>query len=201
VLVLLGSFHGLNPAMGWLFSVALGLNRQSLKAVVISWAPIALGHAASVVVVLLAALAFGFFLDRELVHRAAGVILLGWALWHGFRGHRQRVRIGMQAGIAGLGLWSFLIATAHGAGLMVLPALVPLCLSGSSSAISELNGTLPIAVTALAIHTAAMLVTMATISFIVYEWVGLAFLRSGWINLDLIWIVALVACGGFLVLA
>jgi hypothetical protein len=107
----------------------------------------------------------------------------------------------MQAGIAGLGLWSFLMATAHGAGLMVLPALVPLCLSGSSSAISELNGTLPIAVTALAIHTAAMLVTMATISFIVYEWVGLAFLRSGWINLDLIWIVALVACGGFLVLA
>jgi hypothetical protein len=201
VLVLLGSFHGLNPAMGWLFSVALGLNRQSLKAVVISWVPIALGHAASVGVVLLAVLAFGFVLDRELVHRAAGVILLGWALWHGFRGHRQRVRIGMQAGIAGLGLWSFLMATAHGAGLMVLPALVPLCLSGSSSAISELNGTLPIAVTALAIHTAAMLVTMATISFIVYEWVGLAFLRSGWINLDLIWIVALVACGGFLVLA
>jgi hypothetical protein len=201
VLAGLGSFHGLNPAMGWLFSVALGLNRQSLRAVVISWAPIALGHAASVGVVLLAVLAFGFVLDRELVRRAAGVVLLGWALWHGFRGHRQRVRIGMQAGIAGLGLWSFLMATAHGAGLMVLPALVPLCLSGPSNAISELNGTVPIAVTALAIHTVAMLVTMATISFIVYEWVGLAFLRSGWINLDLIWIVALVACGGLLVLA
>jgi hypothetical protein len=200
VLAGLGSFHGLNPAMGWLFAVALGLNRQSLRAVVISWAPIALGHAASVGLVLLAVLAFGFVFDSELVRRAAGVVLLGWALWHGFRGHRRRVRVGMRASIAGLALWSFLMATAHGAGLMVLPALVPLCLSGSSSAISA-SGTVSVAVTALAIHAAAMLATMATISFIVYEWVGLAFLRSGWINLDLIWIVALVACGGFFVLA
>jgi hypothetical protein len=200
VLAGLGSFHGLNPAMGWLFAVALGLNRQSLRAVVISWAPIALGHAASVGLVLLAVLAFGFVFDRELVRRAAGVVLLGWALWHGFRGHRRRVRVGMRASIAGLALWSFLMATAHGAGLMVLPALVPLCLSGSSSAISA-SGTVSVAVTALAIHAAAMLATMATISFIVYEWVGLAFLRSGWINLDLIWIAALAVCGGLLVLA
>ncbi|MFL5269867.1 MAG: hypothetical protein ACJ8AH_25300 [Stellaceae bacterium] len=167
---------------------------------VISWAPIALGHAASVGLVLLAVLAFGFVFDRELVRRAAGVVLLGWALWHGFRGHRRRVRVGMRASIAGLALWSFLMATAHGAGLMVLPALVPLCLSGSSSAISA-SGTVSVAVTALAIHAAAMLATMATISFIVYEWVGLAFLRSGWINLDLIWIAALAVCGGLLVLA
>ena len=200
VLAWLGFFHGLNPAMGWLFAVALGLNRQSLRAVVVSWAPITLGHAASVAVVLLAVLAFGFVFDRDLVRRGAGALLLGWAAWHGFRGHRQRVRVGMQAGIAGLALWSFLMATAHGAGLMVIPALVPLCLSGSSNPISALGGTFPIAIAALAVHTAAMLATMATISVIVYEWVGLAFLRSGWINLDLIWVAALGICGGLLVL-
>lgn len=195
----LGFFHGLNPAMGWLFAVALGLHRQSRGVVVISWAPIALGHAASVAVVLVAVLAFGFVFDRDMVRRAAGVVLLGWAVWHGFRGHRQRLRVGMQAGIVGLALWSFLMATAHGAGLMVLPAIVPLCLSGSSNAISGLGGTVSVAIAALAVHTAAMLATMATISIVVYEWVGLAFLRSGWINLDLIWVAALFTCGGLLI--
>ncbi len=196
----LGFFHGLDPAMGWLFSVALGLHRQSLRSVVVSWAPITIGHAASVAVVLLAVLAFGFVFDRDMVRRGAGGVLLGWALWHGFRGHRRRVRVGMQAGVAGLAFWSFLMATAHGAGLMVLPAVVPLCLSGSSSTISALGGTVPVAIAALAVHTAAMLATMAAISVIVYEWVGLAFLRSGWINLDLIWVAALGICGGLLVL-
>ena len=166
-----------------------------------SWAPIALGHAASVVVVLLAILAFGLAFDRDSVRRGAGVMLIAWALWHGFRGHRQGLRIGMQTGLAGLALWSFLMASAHGAGLMVVPALVPLCFSESSNAVSSLRGTVTVALTALAVHTAAMLAAMAAISFIVYEWVGLAFLRAGWINLDLIWIAALVACGGLLVFA
>jgi len=200
-LVGLGFFHGLNPAMGWLFSVALGLHRHSLRVVVMSWAPIALGHAASVAVVLFAILAFGFAFDRETVRRGAGVVLIAWALWHGFRGHSQRLRVGMQTGLAGLALWSFLMASAHGAGLMAVPALAPLCLSGSPNALSALGGTVPVAIAALAVHTAAMLATMAAISFIIYEWVGLAFLRAGWINLDLIWIAALAACGSFLVLA
>jgi hypothetical protein len=196
----LGFFHGLNPAMGWLFSVGLGLNRRSRKAVVVSWAPIAFGHAASVAVVIFAVLALGFVFDRDWVRRAAGVLLLAWAAWHGVRGHRQRVRIGMQAGVVGLALWSFLMATAHGAGLMAIPALMPLCLTGSSNPLAALGGTIPVAVGAVAVHTAAMLATMAAISVIVYEWVGLAFLRSGWINLDLIWVGALGLCGLVLVL-
>ena len=135
------------------------------------------------------------------MRRGAGVLLIAWALLHGLRGHRQRVRVGMQTGLAGLALWSFLMASAHGAGLMVVPALAPLCLPGSPNAVSALAGTASVAIAALAVHTAAMLAAMATISFIVYEWVGLAFLRSGWINLDLIWIAALVACGSLLVFA
>jgi hypothetical protein len=197
----LGFFHGLNPAMGWLFSVGLGLNRRSLKAVVISWAPIALGHAASIAVVLLAVLTLGFVFDRDMVRRAAGALLLAWAIWHGWRGHRQRVRVGMQAGIAGLAFWSFLMASAHGAGLMAIPAVMPLCLSEASNPTVVLGETIPVAIAAVAVHTAAMLATMAAVSVVVYEWVGLAFLRSGWINLDLVWLAALGLCGLVLVLA
>jgi hypothetical protein len=93
----------------------------------------------------------------------------------------------MQTGLAGLALWSFLMANAHGAGLMLIPVLMPLCLSGSPA---TLAGSAPIAIAAIAVHTLAMLAAIAIVSLIVYQWVGLAFQRSAWINLDLIWRIA-----------
>src|SRR5437016_8084770 len=107
-LVGLGVFHGINPAMGWLFAVALGLHRRSRRIVLLSWVPIALGHAAAVALVLVAVLALGLVVDSATLTRAAATMLLGWALWHTLRGHRQRLRIGMQTGLAGLAFWSFL---------------------------------------------------------------------------------------------
>ena len=186
--------------MGWLFAVALGLHRQSRRVVIISWAPIAFGHAASIAVVLLGVLALGLALDHRALSRIAGAALLGWALWHGLRGHRQRLRVGMQTGLTGLALWSFLMVSAHGAGLMLVPAVLPLCHSGSSAAVFTTAGTFPVAMAAAALHTAAMLATMAVISVVVYDWVGVAFLRRGWINLDLIWVAALGGCGALLLL-
>ena len=112
----LGVFHGLNPAMGWLFAVALGLHRQSRKIVAMAWAPIAVGHAAAVAIVLTVVLLLDSALDYRLLGRTVGMALLGWALWHGLRGHRRRLRVGMQTGIAGLAVWSFLMSSAHGAG-------------------------------------------------------------------------------------
>ena len=200
-LVGLGVFHGINPAMGWLFAVALGLHRRSRRIVLLSWVPIALGHAAAAALVLVAVLALGLVVDSATLSRAAAAMLLGWALWHAVRGHRQRLRIGMQTGLAGLALWSFLMSSAHGAGLMLIPILLPLCLSGFPSGQLTASGSLPIALAALAVHTAAMLATITVVSLIVYEWVGLAFLRSGWVNLDLIWIAALGTCGVLLMLA
>jgi len=196
----LGFFHGINPAMGWLFAVALGLHRQSRTIMVMAWVPIALGHAASVALVLIAVLALGFAFDHQTLGRAGGPVLLGWAVWHGFRGHRQRPRVGMQTGMAGLALWSFLMSSAHGAGLMLVPAVLPLCLSGYSAAATGANDPVPVAMTALAIHTGAMLATIATASVVVYDWVGLADLRSGWINLDIIWVAVLGICGTLLML-
>jgi hypothetical protein len=200
-LIGLGLFHGINPAMGWLFAVALGLHRQSRSIVLLSWVPIALGHAAAVALVLVAVLALGLVVDSATLTRAAAAMLLGWALWHALRGHRQRLRIGMQTGLAGLALWSFLMSSAHGAGLMLVPVLVPLCPANSPSGQLTASGSLPVALAALGVHTAAMLATIAAVSLIVYEWVGLAFLRSGWVNLDLIWIAALGSCGVVLMLA
>lgn len=188
----IGLFHGINPAMGWLFAVALGLHRNSQRAVLLSLVPIALGHAAAIAAVLAAVLALGLIVDRPTLSALAAAVLIGWALWHALYGHRQRLRVGMQAGAAGLLLWSFLMASAHGAGLMLIPVLSPICAFGAPGAVA--SGTVT-ALLALGLHTATMLAAIAIISIVVYKWVGTGFLRRGWINLDFVWIGALLTCG------
>jgi hypothetical protein len=193
-------FHGVNPAMGWLFAVALGLNRGSQRIVLLSLLPIAAGHAISVAAVLLTALLLGAIIEYTVLVRAAGLVLIGWACWHALYGHRRRVRVGMQTGLAGLVLWSFLMASAHGAGLMLLPVLAPICAAAATQAAGA-GGAISVALAALAVHAAAMLAAIGVISVIVYRWAGVAFLRRGWVNLDLIWIAALGLCGLGLLIA
>jgi hypothetical protein len=193
----LGVYHGLNPAMGWLFAVALGLHRKSRAVVLQSLVPIALGHAAAIGVVAAAVVALGAAIDPALLQRAAGIALILWALYHLFYGSRHRVRVGMQAGFAGLLLWSFLMAGAHGAGLMLVPALIPLCLAGPAG--GALSSSLPASLAAVVLHTAAMLTVTGAIAVAVYEWIGVAFLRRGWINLDRLWVLALFGAGLWLV--
>ncbi len=130
---------------GWLFAVALGLHRRSGAVVLLSLLPIALGHAAAIAIVIFAVLVLGVVVDHTMLSRTAGAILIGWAIWHAAYSHRQRLRVGMQTGLAGLALWSFLMANAHGAGLMLIPVLMPLCLSGSPA---TLTGSAPIAIAA-----------------------------------------------------
>src|SRR5262245_8585077 len=197
-LAALGLFHGINPAMGWLFAVALGLHRHSQNVVLLSLVPIAIGHALAVTAVLVVVLALGLVLHWTILGRVIGLVLIGWAIWHALYGHRRRVRVGMQTGMAGLALWSFLMAGAHGAGLMLIPVVMPLCLAAAPGQELTAGGSMPIALAALAVHTATMLATIAVISLIVYKWVGVAFLTRSWINLDLIWIVALGICGAAL---
>jgi hypothetical protein len=130
-------------------------------------------------------------------------MLIGWALWHALYGHRQRVRVGMQTGLIGLALWSFLMASAHGAGLMLIPVVAPLCISAAPA--QELaggaGGSIGVALAALGVHTVTMLATIAGIAVVVYRWVGVAFLRRGWINLDLVWTAALLLSGIALLIA
>jgi hypothetical protein len=195
----LGVFHGVNPAMGWLFAVALGLHRGSRSIVLLSLVPIAFGHALAVAIVLAAALALGLTMDPRLLTLVAAVILLGWAAWHATFGHRQRVRIGMRTGLAGLALWSFLMAAAHGAGLMLVPVLLPICTAGGE--VLDAGALAGIGLSAVAVHSAALLATTAAVAMVVYEWLGLAALRTAWINFDRIWVGALALSGGALLVS
>jgi hypothetical protein len=194
----LGAFHGLNPAMGWLFAVALGLHRHDRRIVWFSLLPIAAGHALSVALVAAAVVSLGLLVDGRVLGMGAGLALIAWALYHWRYGSHHRVRVGLQTGLFGLGLWSFLMATAHGAGLMLWPALMPLCFSGGA-AVSGHGSVVP-ALAGVGLHTLAMLAVTGAIAVAVYEWVGVAVLRHAWINLDLIWTVALVAAGFWLLL-
>jgi len=148
----LGAWHGLNPATGWAFATALGLRHRSRRVALRSLAPIAAGHLLSVALVAAAATA-GLVIDPAWPLAGAGVVLLLCSAAHAVRRHRPPP--GLAMGFAGLTLWSFLMATAHGAGLMLVPALVPICLSGGSALTA--SGSLALALAAVALHTAAML--------------------------------------------
>ena len=191
----LGFFHGLNPAMGWLFAVALGMHRGGRAAVLLALPPMAVGHAMSIWMVAASVIAVGTVVSISAVHVLAGAILLLWAGYHWFYGHRHRVRVGMTVGAAGLAGWSFLMATAHGAGLMLVPALVPLCRGTPALG----NRSLLLSIAAVAVHTFTMLAVTGLVAVLVHGWLGLGFLRRSWINFDLLWTAALVATGLMLI--
>jgi len=194
----LGAFHGLNPAMGWLFAVALALHRHSRRLIWLSPLPIAFGHALSIAVVAGAFVLAGFAIDLRALRIGAGLILIGWALYYWRYGHRHRVRVGMQAGLAALAVWSFLMATTHGAGLMLWPVLMPLCFSQAPAPFAI--GPLPTALLGIAVPTLAMLIVTTAVAVAVYEWIGLEILRRAWLNVDLIWTLAILVAGGLLLL-
>src|SRR5262249_39575139 len=127
----LGAFHGLNPALGGLFAVALGLHQQSRAVVLGSLVSIALRHPPAVAVVAAVIVALGAVIDQWAIRVTGGIVLIGWAVYHTLYGSRHRARFGMRVGMAGLAAWSFLMATAHGAGLMLVPFLLPMTSDGS----------------------------------------------------------------------
>ena len=196
----LGAFHGVNPAMGWLFAVALGMHRQSRVEVVAALPPIAFGHALSIAAVAGSFVAAGVLFNQRLVQAASGFLLIAWAAYHQLYGHKRRSRVGMQVGRAGLIGWSFLMATAHGAGLMLLPALIPLCAAGSPMSEITAAQSATLALAAVAVHMGAMLVVTATIALVIYDWIGLAILRTAWLNTELVWTAALAGTGVLLLI-
>ncbi len=195
----LGAFHGINPAMGWLFSVALGLQHKSRVKVLWSLLPIAVGHAVSIAGVV-AFVAFARrVVDVDALRLPAAAILIVFGLYRLAARHKASAT-GMQVGFADLTAWSFLMATGHGAGLMLVPVLLRLPIRqvhamhvrwGGLAVPADAIGVF----LAVAVHTLAMLAVAGVIAVAVYEWVGLAFLRRGWINLDLLWALALLAAG------
>jgi hypothetical protein len=191
-LVLLGAYHGVNPGMGWLFAVARGLQERSRKAVLTSLLPIAVGHEASIVLVVIAVSLTEQFLPPYLIRLIAALVLISFGAYKLLKPRSHPGGFGMRVGFVGLTGWSFLMSTAHGAGLMLAPVLLGLPVYGAFHSLRELSLQ---AVAAASLHVAAMLLVMGLVSVIVYEKVGLGILRRGWFNLDLGWSLVLIASG------
>jgi hypothetical protein len=192
-LFLLGAYHGINPAMGWLFAVARGMQQKSTQAVVWSLAPIALGHMLAIGAVLLLAGLIQIVLPLKLLKFTVACVLFGLGLYRIVR-NRHFGWGGMQVGFRDLTIWSFLMASAHGAGLMVLPVVLTQ-LSFGASAGHHMHSTTGIAATL--VHTLGYLAVTATVALVVYLKLGLALLRTAWFNLDLVWAAALIVTGCF----
>jgi hypothetical protein len=194
VMVGFGAYHGLNPGMGWLFALALGLQQQSERAIWVSLVPIAAGHAASIALVAVLLLAVGQLLPLWALSRLTALVLLAFGVYKLFTYYRHPRWVGMKVGMRDLAAWSFLMAVAHGAGLMVAPALLGVAGTTGSHGMGVASG----AGMALAIslHTLSMLAVMASVAWVVYKKLGLAVLRRSWINFDLLWAVALLVVGG-----
>ena len=196
LMLLLGAYHGINPGMGWLFAVALGMQEQKGSAVARALVPIALGHALSIGIVVVTAAFLGMALPREAIRYSVAALLFGLGIVSLVRHYHPRW-VRMQVGFRDLMLWSFLMATAHGAGLMLLPVLLG---SGTVEAADHLAGhhhtsaaASPLAaLLATAVHTIAYLAVTGLIACVVYSKFGLAILRKAWLNLDVVWAAALV---------
>jgi hypothetical protein len=186
----LGAFHGLNPAMGWLFAVALGLQENRRTAVLSALPPIALGHAASVGIVGVLLAGVGLTVPLRTLRLASAGVLMIFGLFRLVRPFAHPRWVGMRVDFRDLVAWSFLMASVHGAGLMLAPVFLGLP-PGASMGHEHARVTLGIVL----VHTAAMLLVMGAVALAVYQTLGLAMLRRMWINIDLLWATALIAVG------
>jgi hypothetical protein len=208
-LILLGAYHGLNPAMGWLFAVGLGLQEGRREAVLKAFWPIALGHAASVTLVVAAILAAQVVVPLDVLKYVGAGALILFGLYKLIRRKHPRW-VGMRVGFRDLTAWSFIMASAHGAGLMLVPVLLELpgtvqeTEHGAHEAHEHWGHGVHLFLTdpaaladfaAVGVHTLAMFVVMAAVALVVYERLGLMILKRTWFNVDLLWAGALIVAG------
>jgi hypothetical protein len=210
VLALLGAYHGLNPAMGWLFALALGLQEKSRRAVLAALAPIAVGHAAAIAIAIFLLDFAQHLLPVHVLKWPVAAVIFALGIYRLFRASHPR-GAGMRVGGRDLAIWSFLMASAHGAGLMLMPVLLTPAAEGMHHAMNgsmsgSMNGSalpmsLGVILLATLIHTAAMLIVAGILAMVFYHFYkkfGLGLLRYAWFNFDLLWAIALliaaVAC-------
>ena len=209
-LLALGAAHGINPAMGWLFAVGRGLQERDRRAVWRALGPLALGHTGAIALAVLLAITLGQVLPLRWLRWIVAAALLGVGI-DGLMRHRHVRLGGMRVNARELATWSFLMASVHGAGLMVLPFVIGTAVSPPSAmlhhdhAMSLFGGQTHsllaagvgvmdlIGLTAPLVHTLGYLAVTAALAVVVYEKVGLRILRRAWINLNVLWAAALIA--------
>ena len=201
LMALLGAYHGVNPAMGWLFAVNLGLQDGSRRSVLRALPPIALGHEAAIALVVALVLVLGVVADPAALHVGAAVALIAFGVFRFAkpRAHPRWVRARVNR--RELTLWSFLMSSAHGAGLMVAPVLIG---AGTGEARAQDHAlsdmrldvlSVPESALAVLLHVGAMLAVMGLVAVLVYEWWGVRILRSAWVNTEALWAGAFVIAG------
>ena len=203
VLGLLGAYHGINPAMGWLFAVAIGMQERSRRAVLRSLVPIAIGHECSILLIALVVLGLGLLADSSALHIGAGATLIVFGVFRFVRPHAHFRWTSMTVDRRELGWWSFLMSTAHGAGLMVAPVLISAGAAASARASSdhELQHVQTASMSivgggfALLLHIVSMILVMGLVAVVVYEKLGVAILRQAWLNTEWLWAGAFVIAG------
>jgi uncharacterized membrane protein len=201
-LALLGAFHGLNPAMGWLFAVALGLQEQRRGAVLQALPPIALGHAFAILMAVLVIGVAQIVVPLDVLRYVCAGVLILFGLYKLARRKHPRW-VGMRVGFRDLTAWSFLMASAHGAGLMLVPVLLQLWSADAVQGMdahaghAEMTGSAAVLanLAAVGLHTLVMFTVMGAIAVVVYEKLGVMILKRTWFNLDLLWAGALVGAG------
>jgi hypothetical protein len=192
----LGAFHGLNPGMGWLFAVALGMQEGKRSAVWRALIPLTLGHVLAIAAAIGVAILAGVALSPAMLRWPVAVLLATLGFRQLYR-HLHPRWAAMRVGMGGLTLWSFLMASAHGAGLMVLPVFLsmtavagaPPCHTHGASTQALAGGI------ATLVHGVGYMGVTAVAAWLVMDRLGLGLLRKAWINLDVIWAVALILTG------
>jgi hypothetical protein len=199
-MAVLGAYHGVNPGMGWLFAVALAMQQRSARGIWRALPPIVVGHVGSIVVVIAAAWLAQVAVSIDVLGPAVGSAMIALGFYR-LRRHRHPRGAGMQVGFRDLTAWSFLMSLAHGAGLMVLPFVMPASTTvsaahhGHATHASVAGANMPAAAMAIGFHTLTYFAVMTFIAWIVYRRLGLSILRTAWFNLDWVWAGALVVTG------
>jgi hypothetical protein len=195
-----GLYHGVNPGMGWPLAVSAGLMGNGRRDLFAALGPLAGGHLLAMAGILLPFVAMSALITwQQEIRIAAALILIAVGIWLFF--NRRHPRFLVRIKPTQLALWSFAVATAHGAGLMLVPIYLGLCRVeeidvGHQAAAALIGGNLVVAILVSVVHAGAMIATGGMIAFAVHDWLGLKFLSRSWFNLDAIWAVSLVLIGG-----
>jgi hypothetical protein len=194
-----GLYHGVNPGMGWPLAVSAGLMERSGRTLVAALWPLAIGHLLAMLVVILPfSLLIAVVQWQRQIRIGAGLLVIGFGI---FRfANRRHPRVLARIPPTRLGLWSFAVAIAHGAGLMLVPIYLGLCraadLDTGHRAVSTLiNTNLGMAVLVSLVHALAMIVTGGALAWLVYRYLGLKYVAQSWFNLDKTWALSLVFVG------
>jgi len=194
-----GLYHGLSPGMGWPLAVSAGLIERSSRALVMALWPLTVGHLLAMLVVILPfALLLVIVEWQQQIQMGASLLVIGFGIFRFV--NRRHPRMLARIRPTQLGLWSFAVAIAHGAGLMLVPIYLGLCQAadldkGHEVAGALINANVGMAVLVSVVHSVAMIVAGGFLAWLVYRYLGLKFVSRGWFNLDATWAFSLVLVG------